>query len=100
MLEFGIVNVANADVISALLDGRVGLETFDLLVGVIAKPLSRPDMSDDVHFGGVPGAHINGSRPGFHLQIHTPAHFEGAVKFAVCGGEGRQTDDYEKSRNE
>ena len=36
--QFRVVNVADADVIAALLDGRVGLQPLDLVLGISSEP--------------------------------------------------------------
>ena len=39
--QFRIIDVADADVIAALLDGRVRLDPFDLFLGISSKPFRR-----------------------------------------------------------
>src|SRR5260370_7175782 len=64
-----IVNVADSDVISALLDGRIA---FQLLHSVFrgAHPVAGADVSGDTHLAGAAGANVEGAGTAFDLHVH------------------------------
>src|SRR5438128_2086157 len=82
-----IVNVADSDVISALLDGRIA---FQLLHSVFRRshPVAGADVSGDTHLAGAAGANVDGAGTGFDLQVHGAIDLQGAIESALDGGGG------------
>ena len=80
--ELGIVDVADANIVAALLDGRIALKTLNALFGVSAKPFAGIDASDYLYFIGIAGGHVDRAGAGFNLQVHGSADAEGAIELA------------------
>src|SRR5260370_23194597 len=82
--QVGIVNVADSDVISALLDGRIA---FQLLHSVFrgAHPVAGADVSGDAHLAGAAGANVDAAGTGFALQVHGAIDLQGAIESALGG---------------
>src|SRR5260370_20747140 len=87
-----IVNVADSDVISALLDGRIA---FQLLHSVFRRshPVAGADVSGDAHLAGAAGANVDAAGTGFALQVHGAIDLQGAFEsaFGGVGGEGPES---------
>src|SRR5450432_324034 len=97
-----VVNVADADVVPALLNGRVVFQLLHPAFGG-SHPVAVADVSGDVDFAGTAGAHMDGAGAGFDLQVHRPGDVQGAVKAAFRSECGQGPDcqdgntDYERN---
>src|SRR5947208_1205896 len=80
--ELGIVNVPDANVIAALLNGGIALQPLNALFGVSSEPFAGIDSADYLYFIGIAGGHVDGAGAGFHLQVHGSADVESATEFA------------------
>jgi hypothetical protein len=65
--------VADANVVSVLLDWRIILQAFDFVVSVPAKPIMDFDSSRHAHFVRGSGSYLDRSRAGGHVEIHDSA---------------------------
>jgi hypothetical protein len=75
MSEFGIIDVPDANVVSALLNWRVVLQPFNFLVRVpSAKPVVRGNVPDHMDLIRRTAMYLDRSCSGFNLQIDMPIH--------------------------
>ena len=72
--QLRVVDVANANDVTTLLNGRVGLYLFHLFLTVASQPVSRLNVSGHLHLVGASGPYLNASGTGAHVQIYRARH--------------------------
>src|SRR6266496_861807 len=87
--ELRIVDVADTNVVSALLDGRIAFDLLNTLLGVSTAehPFARINAASDFDLVGTPRANVDGAGTGFHLQVYSSGHIQRAIELAAsrCG---------------
>ncbi len=78
--QFRIVDVADTDIVAALLDGRVRLQPLDLLLDVSCKPFRSSDVSRYLYLARIAGAHFDTARAGGQIQMHRPGHLQSTLE--------------------
>src|ERR1700732_5481673 len=69
MAQMGIIDMTDANIIPALLNGRIVLQPFHLTLGV-SEPLGRLNMSGYLSLVGIAGVDLDTTRSGGHIKVH------------------------------
>ena len=75
--------MADADIITALLNGRIAFQSLYFLFRVTAEPLTGPDVAGDQDFIRAAGTNIDGTGAGFYLYIRSPVDLERALEMTL-----------------
>jgi hypothetical protein len=69
MAQIGIIDMTDANIITALLNGGIIFQPFHLSLGV-SEPLGRLNMSGYLYLVGIAGVDLDTTRSGGHIKIH------------------------------
>ena len=89
MPELRVINVADTDLITALLDRRVRLDPLDLVLGVSSKPFTGANVSLDLYLTEAAGAHLDSARTRTEVKMHRSSHLQSALKGPLRRGRRR-----------
>src|SRR4051812_29821673 len=96
VFEFRVVNMSDTDIVPALLDRRIALQSLDALLRVSAKPLGGLNVPADPDLAGASLMNGDGAGAGFHLQVNVPINLQGALELAACCGRSRARRQYNR----
>src|SRR6516225_5371916 len=74
-----LIHVPDADIIAALLNGRIGFNASYALF-VVAKPVGALDLSPDVHLITRSRTYLNATRAGSDIEVHRAVYLQSSLE--------------------